>query len=105
MSARDHVDYWCYTAFDDQEDVNYLVPNAETETKFDPTGIAVSRSVIDIANLKVSMSFFRPMEATSENDANLEADTEYGVYINWGLFDSHDDQTRDKVEGHLALPN
>ena len=96
----DHLNFWCYSAFEDPEgETPYLLPNAETETRNDPTGIAVGRQVIDINQKKVSVSFYRPMQATSENDADFEDDTEYGVYINWGIFDSHADQQMDNLYG------
>ena len=39
------------------------------------------------------------MEAISEFDGDFEEDTDYGIYINWGIFDSHADQGVSKVRG------
>lgn len=77
-----------------------MVPDAELLTKNDTTGYAVAKQVININTKQASLSFYRTMEATSEYDFNIEDDnTEYGVYINWGIFAGHADQGQESVRG------
>ena len=96
----DRPNSWCYSGFvDPAGGVQYLVPDAETLSRNDPTGIAIAEQINDVNQKRASLSFFRPMETASENDADFEPNTEYGVYINWGIFDSHEDQEETKVRG------
>jgi hypothetical protein len=65
----------------------------------------VASSVIDLAQKKVHLTFFRPMNSSSEYDGDFEEDTEYGVQINWGIFSGPDDRVTSKVRGMVEGEN
>jgi|TARA_B110000285_G_C14979967_1_gene540846 hypothetical protein len=70
----------------------YVAPNADgSEDNFDPYGIAVLNNIIDKTEKRAHITFIRPMKALSQYDIDLEAETYYRVYFNYGIFSSDTD--------------
>lgn len=105
FNQQDDITNWCTLPWDPKDQSGnsyYVTPNADNQDRLDPYGIAVLETMIDKTEKRAHITFIRPMKALSDYDIDLEKDTYYRVYFNFGIFDNENDTDKAKLKGLVS---